>query len=263
MTAFEERGDAELVCIASGRTYPMRAGVVDFMPSFGTSEKPSQRLMEQSFYSAGYEEYFRPSLTRLVSSQSIPDAILLSLAMLEPQPGDYVLDVGCGTGNFTRAIARRLRSGEGLAVGLDLSAPMVQRAEQLRRSELLTTARYVRGDAHRLPFVDGVFDAVHCAASLQLMPEPERALREMERVLKPGGRLVLATFIRSPRKWLRRVQDAMTPIAGFRWFDPELLHHWLESLGLELREEMIEGAAITIAACKPAVGTTTEKEKLS
>jgi SAM-dependent methyltransferase len=208
--------------------------------------------MEQAFYSAGYEEYFRPALTRLVSRQSVPDAILLSLAMLSPEPGDYVLDVGCGTGNFTRAIGRRLVEGDGLVVGLDLSAPMLRHAEVLRRGELLNTVRYVRGDAHRLPFADGVFDAVHCAGSLQLMPDPQRALSELVRVLKPGGRLVVATFIRSPRRFLRRFQQVLTPVGGFRFFEPEVLHDWVAALGLELREEMIEGAAITFAAVRPA-----------
>lgn len=252
LAGFAEHGSGEVVCEGSGRSWPVRDGYIDFVPPLAESVSPAQHLMEQAFYSAGYEEYFRPALTRLVSRQSVPDAILLSLAMLAPRAGDYVLDVGCGTGNFTRAIGRRLADGDGLVVGLDLSAPMLRHAEVLRRGELLRTVRYVRADAHRLPFADAVFDAVHCAGSLQLMPEPQRALAEMVRVLKPGGRLVVATFIRSPRRWLRRFQQVLTPVGGFRFFEPEVLHDWVAAHGLELREEMIEGAAITFTAVRPS-----------
>lgn len=258
MKGFERAPDA-LRCTSSGRRYPIVGGVVDFVPGVGGSREPAQRLMEQQFYTTGYERLFRPGLTRLVSTQSLEAAIELSLAMVEVPRTGAVLDIGCGTGNFTRPLAARLDPTRALVVGLDLSMPMLQRAEQTRRSRGLAHVRHVRGDAQRLPVDDAVLDAVHCAASLQLMPDPWAALSEMARVLRPGGRLVLGTFIRSPRPSVRRMQQVLTPFSGFRWFDPIVLLEQIESCGLRVCEEMVEGAAITIAAVREE-HTTTHKE---
>ena len=79
---------------------------------------------------------------------------------------------------------------DGLAVGLDISVPMLTRAV-LDNSGPRTC--YVRGDAGTLPFGDETFDAVCCFGALYLMPEPFQVAREMVRVLRPGGRVAILT----------------------------------------------------------------------
>lgn len=100
-------------------------------------------------------------------------------------PGLRVLDVCCGHGDLTAALA-----GTGAEVtGLDFSPAMLARARDRAPS-----ARLVEGDAQALPFEDGSFDAVTCAFGLMHVPDQDRALREMRRVLRPGGTAVLAVW---------------------------------------------------------------------
>jgi demethylmenaquinone methyltransferase/2-methoxy-6-polyprenyl-1,4-benzoquinol methylase len=100
-------------------------------------------------------------------------------------PGDRVLDVGAGTGVSTEELAR---SGA-YPVGMDLSIGML-RAGRRARPEVALLA----GDALRLPFPDATFDAVTISLALRNVVDPVAALREMARVTRPGGRLVVCEF---------------------------------------------------------------------
>jgi demethylmenaquinone methyltransferase/2-methoxy-6-polyprenyl-1,4-benzoquinol methylase len=99
------------------------------------------------------------------------------------------LDVACGSGKLTAALRRRAPGG--LVVGMDFSAGML--AEARRRTE---GPSYVRGDALRLPFSEATFDAVSIAFGLRNLADPELGLREMLRVLRPGGRGLVLEFVR-------------------------------------------------------------------
>ncbi|MHB8651401.1 MAG: bifunctional demethylmenaquinone methyltransferase/2-methoxy-6-polyprenyl-1,4-benzoquinol methylase UbiE [Gaiellaceae bacterium] len=99
------------------------------------------------------------------------------------RPGDRVLDVCCGTGDLAIAAQRR---GAGAVVGLDFSPEMLDRA---RRKG--TAIDWVRGDALELPFDDGSFDAVTVGFGVRNVDDLVRALRELRRVLRPGGRVAI------------------------------------------------------------------------
>lgn len=119
------------------------------------------------------------------------------------QPGQDVLDVACGTGDLTQALARR--TGAGSVTGLDFTRGMLDIAERKRgRDPALAGVRYVEGDAMALPFPDASFDAVTIAFGIRNVQEPGRALAEFFRVLRPGGRLVILEFHR-PRNPIVRV----------------------------------------------------------
>jgi ubiquinone/menaquinone biosynthesis C-methylase UbiE len=243
----------QLRCTGSGRLYAVRDGYVD-MVWHAATPTPAQWLMETGFYSQGYETWFRPALTSLVTTQPIDASVRLSLSMLAPLGGCTVLDVGCGTGNFTRALAEEVRRGSGptpgFTVGLDLSAPMLRVAAQHRDRMRWPGLAWVRGDAQSLPFVDGCFDAVHTSAALQLVDDPNRAVAEMARVVRPGGRVLVNTFVRSSFGITRRIQQVMGTTSGFTWFTPDRLMAMLQSNGLRVTEEVIEGAAISLVATR-------------
>lgn len=107
------------------------------------------------------------------------------LADVEFAEGADVLEVGCGTGVLTRALAGL--PGVGGVVGVDLAESLVARAR-----ELAPGLRFERADARSLPFADASFDVVVFDSTLSHVPEPERALAEAFRVLRPGG--LLAAF---------------------------------------------------------------------
>jgi ubiquinone/menaquinone biosynthesis C-methylase UbiE len=108
-----------------------------------------------------------------------------SLAALELTADDRLLDVGCGTGWAVRAAA----ASAGSVVGVDLSPEMIRRARELAGG--IGNVGFAIADSERLPFPDVAFTAVLCSNSFHHYPGPDRAVREMRRVLEPGGRLVI------------------------------------------------------------------------
>ena len=107
-----------------------------------------------------------------------------------PQPGERVLDLACGTGVVARLAAERV-GARGKVVGLDLNPGMLAVARSVASP---TPVDWREGSAVALPFEAGAFDLVLCQQGLQFFPERPAALREMHRVLVPGGRLGLATW---------------------------------------------------------------------
>jgi ubiquinone/menaquinone biosynthesis C-methylase UbiE len=111
-----------------------------------------------------------------------------ALERLTPQAGDLAVDVGCGSGEDTRDLALLVQPGE--AVGVDISEAMV--AEATRRADAFSNpARFKLGSTYELPFKDAEVDVLRCERVIQHLSEPERAVREMFRVLRPGGRIAL------------------------------------------------------------------------
>jgi SAM-dependent methyltransferase len=118
----------------------------------------------------------------------------LVAGVLSLQPDDDLLEVACGSGVFLKEHASEVRS----IAGLDASDIQVRLARRrLARRVDAATAEIVIGDAAALPWEDGRFDAVACMGSLEFFPEPQQALNEMHRVLRPGGRAVVTMGSRS------------------------------------------------------------------
>jgi ubiquinone/menaquinone biosynthesis C-methylase UbiE len=133
---------------------------------------------------AAYEPLWQPQLARA-------QATLLARAALAP--GERVLDVACGTGLAAFAAAAAV-GPKGRVVGVDLSGRMVDAARQRAQACSVPHATFARMDAERLDLPDAAFDVALCALGLMYVPDPAQALREMRRVLRPGGRVVLAVW---------------------------------------------------------------------
>jgi demethylmenaquinone methyltransferase/2-methoxy-6-polyprenyl-1,4-benzoquinol methylase len=125
------------------------------------------------------------------------------------RPGDRVLDAACGTGDLALA---DLRAGAGRVTGLDFSFRMLARAR--RKSAVV---EWVQGDLLALPFADGTFDAATVGFGVRNVADLELGLRELRRVLRPGGRLAILE-ITQPRGPLRPFFalwfDRVVPLLG-------------------------------------------------
>ena len=125
------------------------------------------------------------------------------------RPGDRVLDAACGTGDFAVAA---LHAGAGSVVGLDFSERMLERA---RRK--VPAADFVRGDVLALPFEDRAFDAATIGFGIRNVADLELGLRELRRVLRPGGRLAILEITQpggALRPFFSLWFDRVVPVLG-------------------------------------------------
>lgn len=140
-----------------------------------------------------YDEWYQTS-EGIVVDRIEKEAVM---GYLGPRPGMSVLDIGCGTGNYSLALARL-----GLNVtGVDISAAMLARAREKAGLEGLKV-EFIQADAGLLPFPGETFDAVISVTAMEFMPDLSAALREAFRALKPGGRLVVGAIGRDSA-WFR------------------------------------------------------------
>lgn len=199
------------------RDAQLRHGYLDVLGESVSSPVPTfaQRAMNSRFVAGIYERVWRPLSFYVASGVTTAAEQRRACRDLKPTGKAKLLDVACGPGNFTYRLAQEMGDG-GVAVGLDISEPMLTRAV-LDNSGAHTC--YVRADARRLPFGDGTFDAVCCFGALYLMPEPLSVAAEMIRVLSPGGRIAILTSCESN---VPPVRLATMPIArgvGLTMFD--------------------------------------------
>ena len=138
------------------------------------------RLRQQIDAASAYEDLFVPALFEQWTSRIAESAGV--------GPGQRVLDVACGTGVLSREVARRV-GDDGHAAGLDLLPGMLEVARRFAPD-----IEWRQGSAEALPYPDESFDAVVSQFGMMFFPDPGKALREMLRVLMPGGRFAIAVW---------------------------------------------------------------------
>jgi ubiquinone/menaquinone biosynthesis C-methylase UbiE len=129
-----------------------------------------------------YERYLVPAITSKWAADLVERA--------RPVNGEAVLDVACGTGIVARSAAEQMTRGR--IVGLDLNSGMLAVARSARQRG--APVEWIEGSVLDLPFDDDTFDLVLCQLGLQFFPDQPLAVREMQRVLRPSGRIALSVF---------------------------------------------------------------------
>jgi SAM-dependent methyltransferase len=233
---------------ASGQ---QRDGYLDLLgDEDATGPHPGQRWMASRTLPLIYERAWRPLGGLLLLGPKGPggggEQSIASQA-LALQESEWVLDVGCGPGNFTRSFAGRAKHAT--VVGLDTSRTMLARAVSETSAP---NVAYIRADACALPFRDATFDAICCFAALYLIEDPMRAVDEIARVLSSGGRLVLLSScsrgLLSPGVGARLTKV----LTGVRMFARDELTGALAAHGLIDIEQRVSGLGQLVGARKPS-----------
>jgi ubiquinone/menaquinone biosynthesis C-methylase UbiE len=202
-----------------------------------------------------YERWWRPALGRLfkgVLGPGMRDEHRIARLLLGLCPGDGVLDVACGTGNFSRDFGKSVAAA-GLVVGIDVSQTMLARAVEDTRASGLANLAYVRGDAEELAFLDNSFDAVCCFAAFHLFQDPWRALDCMTAVLTPGGRIAIFTTARHRTAPVRTAEALMARRSGARLFEEREVVSALEERGYEDVRQRVAGITQFVGGRLPVV----------
>jgi SAM-dependent methyltransferase len=164
--------------------------------------------------------------------------------------GERVLDVGCGSGNATLLAARAGAE----ATGLD-PAERLLRVARRRAAEQGLAAGFVAGDALELPFADASFDVVVSVFAVIFVPDAGRAARELFRVLRPGGRVVLSSWLDGDALGCAidviavALHPAGAAAGGFSWDDPRAVRELLARHGEAVGHEL---AAVAFSRPSPA-----------
>jgi SAM-dependent methyltransferase len=117
----------------------------------------------------------------------------LALAKLAPAPGERVLDLGCGCGETTLALAARV-GAEGFVLGVDLSVPMLARARERAAEAGLRQLEFAAADAQTAALGEARFDAAFSRFGVMFFAAPELAFANVRRALRPGGRLAFVCW---------------------------------------------------------------------
>ena len=113
----------------------------------------------------------------------------LTIGLLDLEPSSKVLDVGCGTGHAVIKLAGILSHGK--ACGIDISSEMIEQARAKIPDILKEKAEFLQASSDNIPYPNDEFDYVLCTNSFHHYPDPIRSLEEIQKVLKPGGQMVI------------------------------------------------------------------------
>jgi SAM-dependent methyltransferase len=179
-------------------------------------------------------------------SRTISDSIEHCIARLQPRPGERVLDLACGTGWASRAIAGVAPGAR--VVGVDLGADLIEAARSFATRAGLPI-EYQIGDAEQLPFENGGFDVIVSTCGVMFVSRPEVAARELARVCKRGGRIGLTTW--KPDSTIAEMFKVMKPYmlpppapappSPFAWGSPDRV---TELLGGAFDLQFEEGVSV-------------------
>jgi SAM-dependent methyltransferase len=218
-------------------------GYLDTLPEGLEVGGVAQNLMRSGAVTSIYERWWRPGLGRLVKGALGPgmaDEHRIARLLLGLRPGDGVLDLACGPGNFSREFASVV-GPDGLVVGFDASPVMLAKGVSEARSAGVTNLSFVHGNATELPFRDSSFDAACCFAALHMFDNPFAALDEMRRVLTPGGQIAILTSCRSKSGAFRAYEQLVGHGSGMRLFERDEVTDALRARGFSDIQQRLSG----------------------
>jgi phosphatidylethanolamine/phosphatidyl-N-methylethanolamine N-methyltransferase len=186
----------------------------DFGSDVGTRAL-SATAVENDFVERVYEKLSK--VYDLIYGPTLHPGRVSALERMGIRPNDRILEVGVGTGINTSMYPRNCH-----VTGVDLSRPMLEKARERVAREGLRNVRLLEMDAQNLTFPDDSFDIVYAPYLVSVVPDPVRVVREMRRVCKPGGKIIILNHFRSANPVLSRLERAISPFTVHIGFKSDL-----------------------------------------
>ena len=186
----------------------------DFSSDVGTRAL-SVITVENHFVTRVYEKL--ASVYDVIFGPTLHPGRLVARDRMGIRPGDQVLEVGVGTGINTSLYPRNCK-----VTGIDLSSSMLDKARERVAREGLRNVRLIEMDAANLTFADDAFDIVYAPYLVSVVPDPVQVVREMRRVCKPGGKIIILNHFRSANPILSRAERAISPFTVHIGFKSDL-----------------------------------------
>jgi phosphatidylethanolamine/phosphatidyl-N-methylethanolamine N-methyltransferase len=156
--------------------------------------------------------------------------IAKAISQFDIREGDLVLDLGIGTGNSLQYYPDR-----GTVVGIDLSSGMLDKALDKIDENGWSRFRLVQADALKLPFADNSFDHIFVSHVISVVSDPAMVIREMQRVAKPGARMVMLNHFQSTNRVIAKVEKLLSPICTkLGWRSDLALNDLLQATGIHV-----------------------------
>ena len=175
----------------------------------------SVTAVENDFVNRVYEKL--ASVYDLTFGPTLHPGRLVARDRMGIRPGDHVLEVGVGTGINTSLYPRNCQ-----ITGIDLSTSMLEKARERVARQGLRNVRLLEMDAASLTFADDTFDIVYAPYLVSVVPDPVQVVREMRRVCRPGGKIIILNHFRSANPILSRVERAISPFTVHIGFKSDL-----------------------------------------
>lgn len=224
--------------------FPVSEGILE-LGGEPVSPAPLQRGFDARWFARGYERTVRPAVTMALARRRLDrETEFLAHRSLLGSPAGPVLDLGCGTGLVTRRLARD--PDFPVVVGLDASRAMLDEGV-LQAREAGVTVDFIRGHVPGLPFVDRSLAGVVQVGSLHYFDNLPELLREVYRVLRPGGRFVASTLLPPPEPLRFALQRA-----GLYCRDEVELREQTTAAGFVGCERLLLAPFIVFKAKRPA-----------
>jgi phosphatidylethanolamine/phosphatidyl-N-methylethanolamine N-methyltransferase len=198
----------------------------DFASDVGTRAL-SVTAVENDFVERVYEKLSK--VYDLIFGPTLHPGRLVALERMGIKPGNRILEVGVGTGINTSLYPRNCH-----ITGIDLSRSMLEKARERVAREGHRNVRLLEMDAQSLTFADDSFDIVYAPYLVSVVPDPVQVAREMRRVCRPGGKIVILNHFRSANAILSRLERAISPFTVHVGFKSDLdLPAFLAQAGLQ------------------------------
>jgi phosphatidylethanolamine/phosphatidyl-N-methylethanolamine N-methyltransferase len=175
----------------------------------------SVTAVETDFVTSVYEKL--ASVYDYTFGPTLHPGRVVAIQRMKISPGDRVLEVGVGTG-----INASLYPADCAVVGIDLSSSMLEKARDRVWRKGLRNVRLQEMDAAHMTFADDSFDIVYAPYLISVVPDPVAVAREMHRVCKPGGRIIVLNHFRSPNRLLASIERAISPFTVHIGFKSDL-----------------------------------------